>query len=161
MSRGHSIEIKLRTINYSRIQANFIFYKQHVKPLRVLVRLSRFVIFYQSYETFQIDEQKGAIKMVKQAKLDFNKPMIRELIIRVIDKEMGMKKQPAERDLALNYMTQMVEQGYIITNNPAERYTIQEIMDMTYAYLDGYNDAMKSLEKSFKKLVESTNMPLV
>ena len=58
-------------------------------------------------------------------------------------------------------MMQMVEHGYVITNNPAERYTIQEIMDMTYAYLDGYNDAMKSLEKSFKKLVESTNMPLV
>ena len=99
--------------------------------------------------------------MVKQAKLDFNKPMTRELIIRVIDKEMGMKKRPEEQELALNYMTQMVEHGYVITNNPAERYTIQEIMDMTYAYLDGYNDAMKSLEKSFKKLVESTNMPLV
>jgi hypothetical protein len=99
--------------------------------------------------------------MVKQVKLDFNKPMTRELIIRVIDKEMGMKKRPEERGLALNYMTQMVEHGYVITNNPAERYTIQEIMDMTYAYLDGYNDAMKSLEKSFKKLVESTNMPLV
>ena len=99
--------------------------------------------------------------MVKQAKLDFNKPMTRELTIRVIDKEMGMKKRPEERELALNYMTQMVEHGYVITNNPAERYTIQEIMDMTYAYLDGYNDAMKSLEKSFKKLVESTNMPLV
>ena len=99
--------------------------------------------------------------MVKQAKLDFNKPMTGELIIRVIDKEMGMKKRPEERELALNYMMQMVEHGYVITNNPAERYTIQEIMDMTYAYLDGYNDAMKSLEKSFKKLVESTNMPLV
>jgi len=99
--------------------------------------------------------------MVKQAKLDFNKPMTRELTIRVIDKEMGMKKRPEERELALNYMTQMVEHGYVITNNPAERYTIQEIMDMTYAYLDGYNDAMKSLEKSFKKLVESTNMPLI
>jgi len=99
--------------------------------------------------------------MVKQAKLDFNKPMTRELTIRVIDKEMGMKKRPEERELALNYMTQMVEHGHVITNNPAERYTIQEIMDMTYAYLDGYNDAMKSLEKSFKKLVESTNMPLI
>ena len=99
--------------------------------------------------------------MARQAKLDFNKPMTRELIIRVIDKEIGMKKQPAERELALNYMTQMVEHGYIVTGNPAERYTIQEIMDMTYAYLDGYNDAMKSLEKSFKKLMESTNMPLL
>ena len=35
--------------------------------------------------------------MVKQAKLDFNKPMTGELIIRVIDKEMGMKKRPEER----------------------------------------------------------------
>ena len=35
--------------------------------------------------------------MTKQAKLDFNKPMTRELIIRVIDREMGMKKQPEER----------------------------------------------------------------
>ena len=99
--------------------------------------------------------------MAKQVKLDFNKPMTRELIIRIIDKEMGMKKQPAERELALNYMTQMVEHGYVVTENPAERYTIQEIMDMTYAYLDGYNDAMKSLEKSLKKLMENTNMPLL
>jgi hypothetical protein len=99
--------------------------------------------------------------MAKREKLDFNKPMTRELIIRVIDKEMGMKKQPEERELALNYLTQMVEQGYVVTDNPAERYTIQEIMDMTYAYLDGYNDAMKSMEKSFKKLIESTNMPLL
>ena len=99
--------------------------------------------------------------MAKREKLDFNKPMTRELIIRVIDKEMGMKKQPEERELALNYLTQMVEQGYVVTDNPAERYTIQEIIDMTYAYLDGYNDAMKSMEKSFKKLIESTNMPLL
>jgi hypothetical protein len=99
--------------------------------------------------------------MAKQAKVDFRKPMTRELIVRVIDKEMGMKKQLEERELALNYMTQMVEHGYVVTENPAERYTIQEIMDMTYAYLDGYNDAMKTLEKSFKKLVESTNMPLL
>jgi hypothetical protein len=53
MSRGRSIEIKLRTINYPRMQANFTFYKQHVKPLRVLVRSLRFVIFYQSYEPFK------------------------------------------------------------------------------------------------------------
>jgi hypothetical protein len=98
--------------------------------------------------------------MAKQAKLDFNKPMTRELIIRIIDKEMGMKKRPEERDLALNYLTQMVEQGYVITNNPAERYTIQEIMDMTFAYLDGYKDAMKGLEKSFRKLIDSSNIPL-
>jgi hypothetical protein len=58
-------------------------------------------------------------------------------------------------------MTQMVEQGYIVTDNPAERYTIQEIMDMTYAYLDGYNDAMKGLEKSFRKLIDSSNIPLL
>jgi hypothetical protein len=101
------------------------------------------------------------MKMAKREKLDFKKPMTRELIIRVIDKEMGMKKQPEERELALNYMTRMVEHGYVVTNNPAERYTIQETMDMTYAYLDGYNDAMKGLEKSFKKLLESSNMPLL
>jgi hypothetical protein len=99
--------------------------------------------------------------MAKREKLDFNKPMTRELITRVIDKEMGMKKQAEERELALNYMTQMVEQGYVVTDNPAERYTIQEIMDMTYAYLDGYNDAMKSLEKSFRKLIDTTNIPLL
>ena len=119
------------------------------------------MIFYQSEENLHVDEQKGAMNMAKRAKLDLNKPMTRDLIIRIIDKEMDMKKQPEERELALNYMTQMVEQGYIVTYNPAERYTIQEIMDMTYAYLDGYNDAMKSLEKSFKKLMESTNMPLL
>jgi hypothetical protein len=101
------------------------------------------------------------MKMAKREKLDFKKPMTRELIIRVIDKEMGMKKQPEERELALNYMTQMVEHGYVITDNPAERYTTQEIMDMTYAYLDGYNDAMKSLEKSFRKLVDNANVPLL
>lgn len=99
--------------------------------------------------------------MAKRAKLDFNKPMTRELIIRVIDKEMGMKKQPEERELALNYMTQMVEHGYVVTDNPVERYTIQEIKDMTYAYLDGYNDAMKELEKSFKKLIDTANIPLL
>jgi hypothetical protein len=32
---------------------------------------------------------------------------------------------------------------------------------MTYAYLDGYNDAMKELEKSFKKLIDTANIPLL
>jgi hypothetical protein len=97
--------------------------------------------------------------MVKKVKLDYSLPMTREQITRIIDKEMEMEKRPEERILALNYMTQMVEQGYVVTANPAERYTIQEIMDMTYAYLDGYNDAMKGLEQSFKKLIEKTNLP--
>jgi hypothetical protein len=42
-------------------------------------------------------------------------------------------------------MTQMVEQGYIVTDDPAKRYIIQEMKDLTHAYLDGYNDAMKML----------------
>ena len=95
--------------------------------------------------------------MVRQAKLDLSKPMTRELIIRVIDKEMGMKKRPEERDFALNYLTQMVEQGYIVTEDPAQRYTIQEMMDMTFAYLDGYADAVKAIEKTMRKVFDATN----
>ena len=97
--------------------------------------------------------------MAKRTKLDFNQPMTRELINRIIDKEMEMEKQPEERKLALHYMTQMVEQGYIITNDPAKRYTIQEIMDMTYAYLDGYHDAAKTLELSLRKMLDNTINP--
>jgi hypothetical protein len=90
--------------------------------------------------------------VVKKDKLDFDQPMTRELIDRLLDKEMELEKQPEERALALNYMTQMVEQGYTITDDPAKRYTIGEIRDMTYAYLDGYHDAVKTLEVSLKKM---------
>ena len=99
--------------------------------------------------------------MVKSSKLNLNQPMSRDLINRVVDKEMEMKDQPAERELALNYMTQMVEQGYIVTDDPAKRYTVQEMMDLTFAYSDGYNDAMKMLELSMKKMLESTNNPFL
>jgi hypothetical protein len=77
----------------------------------------------------------------------------------VIDKEMEMQNQPSEKELALNYMNQMVDQGYVVTDDPAKRYTVQEMMDLTYAYLDGYNDAMKTLELSMKKLLYNTNNP--
>jgi hypothetical protein len=99
--------------------------------------------------------------MVKPKKLNLNQPMTREMINRVIDKEMEMEDQPAERELALNYMTQMVEQGYIVTDDPAKRYTMQEMIGLTHAYLDGYNDAMKTLELSIKKLLDTTNNPFL
>ena len=35
--------------------------------------------------------------MPKRTKLDFNQPMTRELVARIIDKEMQMEKQPEER----------------------------------------------------------------
>jgi hypothetical protein len=57
-------------------------------------------------------------------------------------------------------MTQMVEQGYAITDDPTERYTIQEMMDLTYAYLDGYHGAARTLGMSLKKLFDNTNNPL-
>jgi hypothetical protein len=97
--------------------------------------------------------------MDNQDGLDFNQPMTRELIDRLLDKEMEMEKQPEERALALNYMTQMVEQGYTITDDPAQRYTVQEIRDMTYAYLDGYHDAVKTLEISLRKMFGDTDNP--
>jgi hypothetical protein len=87
--------------------------------------------------------------------------MTRNLINHVNDKEMEMKDQPAERELALNYMSQTVEQGYIITDDPAQRYTVREMMDLTHAYLDGYNDAMKMLELSMKNLLDTTNNPFL
>jgi hypothetical protein len=99
--------------------------------------------------------------MPKRTKLDFNQPMTRELINRIIDKDMEMEKQPEERNLALHYMTQMVEQGYVITDDPEQRYTIQEIMDMTYAYLDGYHDAVKTLEMSLRKMFGDSANPLL
>ena len=95
--------------------------------------------------------------MAKRNKLNLNQPMKRDLINQVIDKEMEMENQPAERELAFNYMAQMVEQGYIVTDDPAKRYTILEMIDLTYAYLDGYNDAMKTLEMSFKKFLDADN----
>jgi hypothetical protein len=99
--------------------------------------------------------------MVKQGKLKLTQPMTRELINQVIDKEMEMENQPSEKELAINYMSQMVDQGYIVTDDPAKRYTVQEMMDLTYAYLDGYNDAMKTLELSMKKLLYNTNNPFL
>jgi hypothetical protein len=99
--------------------------------------------------------------MVKSKKLNLDQPMTRNLINHVNDKEMEMKDQPAERELALNYMSQTVEQGYIITDDPAQRYTVQEMMDLTHAYLDGYNDAMKMLELSMKNLLDTTNNPFL
>ncbi|MFY9814071.1 MAG: hypothetical protein WAK43_07970 [Dehalococcoidales bacterium] len=99
--------------------------------------------------------------MVKPKKLNLSQPMTRDMINQVIDKEMELEDQPAERELALNYMTQMVEQGYIVTDDPAKRYTIQEMIDLTHAYLDGYNDAMKMLELSMRKLLDTTNNPFL
>jgi hypothetical protein len=99
--------------------------------------------------------------MVKSKKLNLDQPMTRNLINHVNDKEMEMKDQPAERELALNYMSQTVEQGYIITDDPAQRYTVREMMDLTHAYLDGYNDAMKMLELSMKNLLDTTNNPFL
>jgi hypothetical protein len=32
-------------------------------------------------------------------------------------------------------------------------------MDLSYAYLDGYNDAMKSLETNFKKMLSKIDLP--
>jgi hypothetical protein len=32
-------------------------------------------------------------------------------------------------------------------------------MDMTYAYLDGYNDAVKSLDMNFKKMLSKIDLP--
>jgi|GEM_PF-2517905 len=99
--------------------------------------------------------------MVKSKKLNLDQPMTRNLINHVNDKEMEMKDQPAERELALNYMSQTVELGYIITDDPAQRYTVREMMDLTHAYLDGYNDAMKMLELSMKNLLDTTNNPFL
>jgi len=62
---------------------------------------------------------------------------------RLIGKEMGMAKDPDGRALALNYMTQMVNN---VTQSPMTRRKRLPSGDddMTYAYLDGYNDAVKS-----------------
>ena len=95
--------------------------------------------------------------MAKRDELDFEQPMTRELIDQVINGEMKLEKETEAYQLVLNYLTQMVEQGYVITEDPAKRYTIQEFMDMTYAYLDGYDDAMKVLELSMKSLSDLTN----
>jgi hypothetical protein len=97
--------------------------------------------------------------VAKKDELDFEQPMTRELIDHVINGEMNIEKETEEYQLALNYLTQMVEQGYVVTEDPTKRYTIQEIMDMTYAYLDGYHDAMKVLELSMKTLADLTNNP--
>jgi hypothetical protein len=35
------------------------------------------------------------------------------------------------------------------------------MMDLTHAYLDGYNDAMKMLELSMKNLLDTTNNPFL
>jgi hypothetical protein len=99
--------------------------------------------------------------MEKPKKLNLNQPMTREMINHIIDKEMEMEDQPAKRELALNYMTQMVEQGYVVTDDPTKRYTVQEMIDLTHAYLDGYNDAMKMLELSMKKLLDKANNPFL
>ena len=99
--------------------------------------------------------------MVKPKKLNLSQPMTRNMVNQVIDKEMELEDQQPERELALNYMTQMVEQGYIVTDDPAKRYTIQEMIDLTHAYLDGYNDAMKMLELSMRKLLDTTNNPFL
>jgi hypothetical protein len=92
-------------------------------------------------------------------KLDFTQPMTRELITRIIDKEMKLEEDKEGRVLALNYMTQMVEQGYVVTADPAQRYTIQETMDMTWAYMDGYNDAMNNIQSTMKKVLGGINLP--
>jgi len=75
-------------------------------------------------------------------KLNLNQPMTRELVTLIIDKEMKIEDQAEMRDLAFNYMTLMVEQGYVFSKDPAKRYTIREMLDLTYAYLDNFNDAV-------------------
>jgi hypothetical protein len=83
-------------------------------------------------------------------KLNLNQPMTRDLITLVIDKEMKIEDQAEMRDLAFNYMTLMVEQGYVFSKDPAKRYTIREMLDLTYAYLDNFNDAVKRWKLSTK-----------
>lgn len=51
--------------------------------------------------------------MVAADKLNLNQPMTRELVTLIIDKEMKIEDQAEMRDLAFNYMTLMVEQGYV------------------------------------------------
>ena len=97
--------------------------------------------------------------MDNQEGLDLNQPMTRELIDKLLDREMELEKQPEERALALNYMKQMVEQGYVVTEHPGERYTVHEIRDLTFAYLDGYHDAVKRLEVSLRKMFGDTDNP--
>jgi len=43
------------------------------------------------------------------------------------------------------------------------RYNLEDIAaaGITHAYLDGYNDAMKMLELSMKKLLDTTNNPFL
>ena len=53
--------------------------------------------------------------MVAADKLNLNQPMTRELVTLIIDKEMKIEDQAEMRDLAFNYMTLMVEQGYVFS----------------------------------------------
>jgi len=92
---------------------------------------------------------------VQDGKLNLNQPMTRELITSVINKEMGIENQPEKRDAAFNYMTLMVEQGYIFTNNPAKRYTAREMIDLTNAYLDNFDDAVMRWKLSTKIVSKS------
>ena len=88
--------------------------------------------------------------MIQEIKLNLNQPMTRELIALVIDKEMKIEDQAEMRELAFNYMTLMVEQDYIFSKDPAERYTVREMLDLTYTYLDNFNEAVTRLKLSAK-----------
>jgi hypothetical protein len=81
------------------------------------------------YRPLLAKEKEKRFEMAKQHKLDFNRPMTRELIDRIINKEMEMDQRSEERELALNYMTQLVEQSYVVTDDPTRRYTMQELMN--------------------------------
>ena len=83
-------------------------------------------------------------------KLNLNQPMTMELITLVIDKEMKIEDQAETRDLAFNYMTLMVEQSYVFSKDPAKRYTVREMLDLTYVYLDNFNDAVTRWKLSTK-----------
>jgi len=83
-------------------------------------------------------------------KLNLNQPMTRDLITLVIDKEMKIEDQAEMRDLAFNYMTLMVEQSYVFSKDPAKRYTVREMLDLTYVYLDNFNDAVTRWKLSTK-----------
>jgi hypothetical protein len=88
--------------------------------------------------------------MVVDGKLNLNQPMTRELITLVIEKEMKIEDQAEMRDLAFNYMTLMVEQSCVFSKDPAKRYTVREMLDLTCAYLDNFNDAVKRWKLSTK-----------
>ena len=106
--------------------------------------------FFRKRSRNQLRSLHKVKNMDVAVKLNLNQPMTRDLITLVIDKEMKIEDQAEMRDLAFNYMTLMVEQGYVFSKDPAKRYTIREMLDLTYAYLDNFNDAVKRWKLSTK-----------